>query len=388
MALTIKEAIELYISDPLKRTRDQITDNTKIVEDFKQLSIMEKPDKIDKKIVNKFLCLLAEEQLRRYNIKLEEDEDDADNDDFQTYIAQILSIDIDKYVDEYIQEIVDEYLAEHVVDIETYFENKIKLILKISTDDVCDCDYNFNELSIQAKKLFVIYKAAFHKLILPLLKACDFIADEEIDFSSLKSLGITSNEQFLALIIQNRINNSDDKMKKSIENDEYVDYLEKSTEYLQNVVNFIIKEKREYTIDVATDKISTYNQDIILKLFKETDNMNIAAGILKGLSHGHSLFSKIINILQTEDCVNPLRKLCMLKKGTYLDIILICDNNGYTQKWIPSKTNLNKLINNNMDNIPKVTWLNLFPKYTAYISNIFHKENRMKPHDHNISYIA
>ena len=120
MTSTIKEIVELYITDPSKRTRSKIINNTKFMEHIRERFINKKSIKIDKVGALKFMCLLAGEELRRYNIKLEE------YDNLEIYIAKILNIDLNKYVDDYAKKIADAHLNEELVDIEAHFENKIK----------------------------------------------------------------------------------------------------------------------------------------------------------------------------------------------------------------------------------------------------------------------
>ena len=384
MNKTIKDIVELYISEPLKRTRSKIYDNTSFIENLKERTKDPNCEKVDKEIAIKFMALLAEEELRRYQIKLDEDSD------FELYMAKVLRVDLHKYVVDYVDNLSEKMLDKDVVDIKNYFENKIKLILKISTDDVSYYEHDQKDISQEAKKLFVVYKLVFHKHILPLLKFASFITDEKLDFTGLESFGIDSYLKMMALIVQNRINRSDKKMIKSIKDTEYCDFINESEDYLKDVIEKIIKTRREFMIDKITDEESNYELKDILKLFKETENMNVAAGILKGLSEGTKLFDGIVKLLQDEKCAYPRQKINMLRKGTYLDIVLVCDNQGYIVEWKPQKKVMAKLIENNMNNIIRSEWIKMFPDQISHISNTYHKINSSKVvfHTHTTEHSA
>lgn len=362
MNRTIKDIVESYIYEPDKRLLCRISDNTKFIEHLKEMTKHKHSVKVDKDSAIKFMALLAEEELRRYKIQLD------DNSDLELYIAKVLNIDMHKYVVDYIDNINDEMLNSNI-NIETYYENKIKAVLQINSEDILDYNYNIDELSEEARKLFVIYKLVFHKKILPLLKLSSFITDDKLSFNNLKSFRIDNNYKMMTLIIQNRVNSSDKKMLQSIKDLEYSDYLDEYEEYIQEVTKKIIKSKREYMIDKMTDIQSEYNLKEILNLFKETKNLNIIAGILKGLSTDDILFKDIINLLQNEDCVYSKQKIHMLKKGKYLSIKLLHN------LWDPDTKILRNLIKNNMDKIIKTDWINIFPNKISCISNIYYNIN-------------
>ena len=364
MNCSIKEVIDTYIDDPIKRTKDNIYNNIYFIENLKEKLKDPFCEKVDKDTAIKFMALLGEEELRRYNIKLN------DYSNLETYLSEILNIDLQKYVINYIDDLYDKMLDSDIVLIEEYFQNKIKAMIKVSTDDVFD-EYLISNLSDKAKKLFTVYKMVFYKHILPFLKFASFVTDEQLEFTGLYCFGIDNDYKMMTLIIQNTINNSDKKMIKSIKNNEYCDFMDDYNYYLQECVERIIKIKRENMIDKITDKGSEYDLDEILLLFKETNNMNTVAGILKGLDKDDILLDEIINLLQNGDCTQPKHKINMIRKGTYLDIILICDSEGYTNKWNPNNETLEKLIKNNKDNMIKSEWIGMFPNKMSYISKIY-----------------
>ena len=367
--ISIKEGLELYINDPEKRIKKNINNNKQFVNELIQIYTEQNQNKdqnmnqnIDKDTVIKFITLFMIEELRRYKIKL------VNVDTIDDYILRILNIDHSTIIKNTIQNIKHKYF-ENVSMVE-YFENRIKANFNIELDEY---NIDYNNLSIDAQKLFVLNKEIIKRNILPILNTIIQISYSHINIDSLSSLGIETNEQFMAIIIQNLKNISEKRILKSINKSNYNNPIVNPSKYIKSVVDKIILKKLKLNIDILTDEKYDFPIHNVIKLFRYTKNSNVVAGILKGLSHESLLFSKIIKILCTRDCKIVKTKLNIIHTCVYKDLILLLDENNFISEWKPESNILKKLILNNQDKITKMEWIQMFPDKLRIILHIYNQ---------------
>jgi hypothetical protein len=222
MSKTLEQVILTYINNPKKRLKYIISNNYTFIDQLKCL----KQKKVNLKIALKFMQLLVQEELRRHKIPITPFSDTED------YLPVLFDIDIDNLSEYYFNKLKERYP-------EKLNDNKF-LEEKLFNDDFIDYKYNYKKLSDEAKRVFTIYKKALYEIGLPLIKKCSFITKKKIDYSSLSKLGICKNEHLYSLILQNLINEKDYIMMKSILEDEYMDYIDESNEYLDKLIHDLI----------------------------------------------------------------------------------------------------------------------------------------------------
>lgn len=316
-------------------------------------------DKIDGEKFVTYCYLLLEETMRRLNLGISQYRSK------ENYICRkLLGLDMRKHVQDYVENLQEVMLNIDVVGIETFFENRTTLMLNTFDQDLPDVDYE--NLTDIAKKRFNVYKRMIVAKVLPLLNSLKFMVKGEFEFTGLDSLGINANEQFLALIIKNMLYKEDENMKQALENGTYYDYIKTPNHIINELVKESVVKEREVFIDILTDEEYDMTNDI-LELFKNTNNLKIVAGMLKGLTYDDNLFTCFVLLLQTQKCVSADKKIKLMLSGEYLSITLI----EKEVRWKPTETDIEKIILMNNDEIPYSTWFKLFPQYNALVYNIF-----------------
>lgn len=375
----IKNIFEQYIDNPTVRSTKSIDDNANFMEFVKLYVEQGKINKLNRKNTIKFLYYLTQEELRRLQVDIRKK---SEHTNIENYIINILNVNKKKYINDYIQNVKDHFLKENKANPTKYFRDKIVLMRLTETSDIKDCNYSINNLSMEAKKLFSINKAIICKYIFPLLNYSRFICDSPYHLTGLYSLGIDSSEKFITMIIQNMLCKSTTKYLNAINGNIYVDTFNNNEFFIKEAINRSIRERRKTIVNILTNRTpSSFNIDKIVNIFIDTDELDVAAGILKGLKHNDELFTKIVQSIKTKNnkYVKLYSKLKMLLNGIYTDIILIPDKKGNIATWTPETRDIARIIHYNKE---KLTPNQLYFHLHVY-HNLFYKHHLVQEYGYH-----
>jgi hypothetical protein len=325
-----------YLVNVRDRLQDQIEDNSSYLEDIKELVELELTEKMDKDKIKEFMFHVTVEELRRIN----KDEDS----DFYDDILELCDIDKKKHIDEYIDNInMTYFLGES--NIEIYLENKITIFSKLKSEH--NFDFDLKNINLEMRKLYMINKHYIKNRILPMLYDASYICDSPYFINCLSDIGIEFN--LTAIIIHNYYYNIEKDYIADIKNNDYINLYFDPVKSINQLIGKTITHVRYHLIDELTDHAYYPDEDEIINIFINTDNLNIAAGILKGLKKTDVLYHKLLDVIVNNKVNLAMYKIKMIISARYNKLILIANEQGYPIPWMPTKDERTTMVMSNPD---------------------------------------
>ena len=118
---------------------------------------------------------------------------------------------------------------------------------------------------------------------------------------------------------------------------------------INQLIGKTITHVRYHLIDELTDHAYYPDEDEIINIFINTDNLNIAAGILKGLKKTDVLYHKLLDVIVNNKVNLAMYKIKMIISARYNKLILIANEQGYPIPWMPTKDERTTMVMSNPD---------------------------------------
>ena len=192
-------------------------------------------------------------------------------------------------------------------------------------------------------------------------------------YTSLDSLGLITNEQKLALILQSYRDHRNAERREIINSGKYYNIFdpEEALKAVQEIYSAVItREALNYKTQLLNDLTSSKKDDQSLK-FATTFNLEEAAGCLYGVKQGSPEFSRFFSYLAKNTANLPCQKLKMMTHGEFLGIKLVMDDVKKSEfiRWNPKMKKFNQIWNVHMEKASKEEWMDAYPQKAETIQH-------------------
>jgi von Willebrand factor type A domain len=195
-----------------------------------------------------------------------------------------------------------------------------------------------------------------------------------VQYTSLESLGLITNEQKLALILQSYRDHKNSDRRDVINSGKYFNIFnpDEALVSVQEIYSGVItREALNYKSQLLADISSKHTSEKVLQFGASLD-LDEAAGCLYGIKQGDTEFSKFYKQLYQPTSNLVAQKLKMLTHGEYLGIKLVMDsikNNPNFVTWVPNKKVFNKIWVTHGSKASKEEWIDACPQKTERIEH-------------------
>ena len=298
---------------------------------------------------------------------------------FQELAVKVLNIDSAKYIElarsqvlasnsRYLQVFQDLKSAAHITQTPTGTSKpQEKLEFKFTE--------RIEELSSRAKTLISKITKSMEKggILHKCLKLMELFGGAE--YKTLESLGLVTNEQKLALILNSYRDHKNSDRREIINSGRYCNIFnpDEALKSIQDIYSAAAtREALTYRTQLVAEMSTSQVKEQAIQ-FSTTFDLDEAAGCIYGIKQGTLEFSQFYKQLSTPSANLVCLKLKMLTCGEYLGIKLIMDNlkNSDFVRWVPNQKVFNKIWNVHADKYSKDEWIEACPQKAEKIEHKF-----------------
>lgn len=192
-------------------------------------------------------------------------------------------------------------------------------------------------------------------------------------YTTLESIGLITNEQKLALLLQSYKEHRNSERKEALNSGKFCNVFDpdQALKCVQEIYSAtVVREAQMYRAKLVEDVSSKQSEQRSLQ-FATTLDLDEAAGCLYGVKQGSSDFTKFYKQLMKTTTNLACQKLKMLTYGEYLGIKLIVDNikNSEFVRWNPNKKVFNKIWTTHIETVSKEEWIDACPQKAESIEH-------------------
>lgn len=368
----VKTLYGKYLIDPSVRTIDVIPNNNVFL--MQVLCAIENGDihkpSIDE--LNLFFNHVLEEEMRRrqYNKMIS--------------LLDVLNVNTERYIDPSVEKFKyeqnnmysqsynkeDKYYIEQIaselngigVDIQNIQSNKTdQQNNTVKTFDIYSSNEYDGSVTLTSAQQDAIkeYTKTYVNFVAQMnnLKKVFLEIDNVGDLTSFTSMGLSTNEQVLAMYVQNMLQGENALRREAVSTKAYYNPFTNAIDYLKYIYTKTVTDEIKMRIENLKTTLSIQAGSQMTDLFGSTNNVLVAAGVLSSwgeLHYGYK-FRELFQTLQFHKCPLGKEKVKMILTGRYMGVRIIKGHTGY---WNPCRRNKRLLMENN--NITEGEWSSLY----------------------------
>ena len=361
----LQGSLQRYIENPLYRLPEFIPSNSIFLAQLWSVSFTG-----DIENYEEIFPVIFEEEVRR---RIEKKKELTP----QAFALKILDIDMSPYIEEARNSVLGDnsQFIQIFQDLKT--QAHITLTPKESHKPISNADFKFTGRieKLSQKALNYVEKIAKSMKKGGSLYRCMKLMQLKsgIEYNTLESIGLITNEQKLALILTSYRDHRNAERKEVINSGKFLNIFNplEALNIVQEIyTGVVIREMLNYKSQLLAEMSKGQSEEKALQ-FATTLDLDEAAGLLYGIKQGSTDFHKFSYQLMKPSTNLPCQKLKMLTHGEYLGIKLVMDTikNIDIVKWNPTKKYFNKLWTIYADKTQKEEWIDACPDKAQKIEN-------------------
>lgn len=193
------------------------------------------------------------------------------------------------------------------------------------------------------------------------------------NYENLESLGLVTNEQKLALILQSYRDHKNADRRDSLNAGKFYNIFsaEEALKAVQEIYSTVVtREALNYRSQLTLELAKSQTKETALQ-FATTLDLEEAAGCLYGVFQGAGLFGAFCQQLMNPTANLACQKLKMLTCGEFMGIKLVMDKvkNAELIRWNPNKKVFNRIWKTHFDKASKEEWIDACPQKTQTLEH-------------------